>query len=121
MVVQNTINNLKDKPKEEKTAIAGGIAITVVALLLVGWGFWFVKKIQRGEEFQSFLGSKQDEFNPDGVLQAQKDLEEQWKQSQEQLRALRDIPGSNTTQTPTEAPPPEPGTDQFGGPDDGSF
>jgi hypothetical protein len=39
------LDTLRDKPKDEKTAIAGGVAIFVVAVLLIGWGILFLKKI----------------------------------------------------------------------------
>ncbi len=41
----NKFSSLQDKPKDEKTVIAGGIAVTVVAVLLLAWGIWFLKKI----------------------------------------------------------------------------
>lgn len=43
--MQQTIDKLKEKPKEQKTAVAGGIAVTVVVILLIGWGFFYLKKI----------------------------------------------------------------------------
>lgn len=73
MVLQKAVDNLKDKPKEDRKAIAGGIAITIVVLLLAGWTFLFFKKIQRGGELQ-LGGSAQDEFLGSSVREAQKDL-----------------------------------------------
>ena len=37
MVVQRTINNLKERPKDERKVIATWIAIGIVIILLVGW------------------------------------------------------------------------------------
>ena len=45
------IDNLKQKPREHKTAVAGGVAIGVVALLLVSWAFFFLKKITARPNF----------------------------------------------------------------------
>ena len=41
----NRLEKLRGKPKDDKTAIAGGIAVFVVAILLIGWGILFLKKI----------------------------------------------------------------------------
>lgn len=46
MVVQKTIDNLKDRPHDEKKAVASGIAISVIVILLIGWGFLFVRRVQ---------------------------------------------------------------------------
>lgn len=46
MVVQKTLNNLKDKSHEEKQAVASGIAIGVIVILLIGWGILFIKNVQ---------------------------------------------------------------------------
>ena len=48
MVVQKVINNLKDGPKEDKIAVASGIAIAVVVILLVAWAIFFFPNIQEG-------------------------------------------------------------------------
>ena len=39
------LDTLREKPKDQKTAIAGGVAITIVAVLLFAWGIWFIRKI----------------------------------------------------------------------------
>ena len=44
MVVQSTLNNLKEKPHDEKKAVASSIAIGVVILLLVGWDSYLYEK-----------------------------------------------------------------------------
>ena len=41
------IDKLRAKPKDDKTAIAGGAAILVVAILLISWGIFFLRKIAR--------------------------------------------------------------------------
>ncbi len=48
MVVQKAINNLKEGPKEDKVAVAGGIAVSVVAVLLIAWAIFFFRSIQGG-------------------------------------------------------------------------
>lgn len=39
------LDKLRDKPKDDKTAIAGGVAIVVVGILLIGWAIFFLRKI----------------------------------------------------------------------------
>ncbi|MBI2048622.1 MAG: hypothetical protein HYT30_01715 [Parcubacteria group bacterium] len=41
------LDRLRGKPKDDKTVIAGGVAVFVVAILLVGWGIMFLKKISQ--------------------------------------------------------------------------
>lgn len=47
MVVQKTINNLKDRPKDERQVVAIGFAGTVVLVLIVAWGFFFLKSLRQ--------------------------------------------------------------------------
>lgn len=74
MAFQKALESAKDKPKDEKQAIAGGIAVAVVAVLLVGWAFFFFRSIQRGTELQKLGGGAQDEFNFSTVRDAQSEL-----------------------------------------------
>jgi len=74
MVIQKTIDNLKDKPNDEKKVVAGGIAIAVVAILFFGWAFLFFKKVQRGEIAPSLGGGAQSEFDFSSVREAQQQL-----------------------------------------------
>ena len=43
--MKETVNKLRERPKDEKTAVAGGVAVFVVAILLLGWGILFLKRI----------------------------------------------------------------------------
>lgn len=52
MVVQRTINNLKDRPKDERQVVALGTAGAVVLILLVAWAFFFLKSL-RTEQTQN--------------------------------------------------------------------
>ena len=45
MVVQRTINTLRERPKDERVAVAGGIAIAIVTILFFGWAIFFFRGI----------------------------------------------------------------------------
>ena len=45
MAAQNAIDKLKDGPKDDKVAVASGIAVSIVIVLLAAWGIFFFKRI----------------------------------------------------------------------------
>lgn len=47
--MRETVNRLKGRPKEDRQAIAAGIAIGVVALLLAGWFIYFMHNLTKGQ------------------------------------------------------------------------
>lgn len=101
--MQNAINNLKDKPHEEKKAVATGIAVFVVVILLVGWGFLFLRKIQKGTVPTLEGGAvPQDQIDAAFVRQTQQQINQFYQSSQDQLRDIRDTSAqgdANTTYT----------------------
>ena len=88
MVLQRALDSAKDRPKDEKKVIAGGIAIFVVVALFFGWAIFFLKKIQSGEQRLEFGGGAQDEFLPESVRQAQQNIMEGFS-NLEELEAIR--------------------------------
>ncbi len=46
MVILNTINNLKERPRDERKAIAKVAAIVIIVVIFVVWAVLFFKKIQ---------------------------------------------------------------------------
>jgi hypothetical protein len=120
VVVQKTIDNLKDRPKDERKAVAGGIAIAVIAILLIGWGVLFLRKIQNGTQQVSFDAGAQNEFNPSNVTQAQQQIQLQSQGGNaDDLYRIRDdaaaqqiqLNGQTQVQQQTQG-----GTDAFGNP-----
>jgi len=54
------LGKLRERPKEDKTAIAGGIAIFVVAVLLLGWGILFLRKIVSEKPMEQYAPADYD-------------------------------------------------------------
>ena len=74
-------------------AVASGIAISVVAVLLVGWGILFFHKIQKGDQVLNLGGGAQDEFNFQNVKDAQQQLQDAYSNTADELRRIRDEAG----------------------------
>jgi len=47
------MRDLKERPRDERKIIAGGVAIAVIIALFLGWAFLFLKKIQNGNQIES--------------------------------------------------------------------
>jgi hypothetical protein len=109
MVVQKTINNLKERPKDEKTVVAGGVAVFVVGILLVGYGLWFVSNIKRGGQFNTYVAPKaQDKFLAPDIRDAGRALQDTMRPNEDLLREFRD--------TTVDAPPPVDSAGEAGDP-----
>jgi|SRR3989344_2907095 len=76
MVIKKTVNNLKEGPKEDKVAVAGGIAVSVVVVLLVGWAIFFFRNVARNSQDLQIGGGAQDAFNFKSVTEAQQAIQE---------------------------------------------
>lgn len=86
MVIQKAIDGMKDKPKDDKKAVAGGIAVAVVIVLLIGWSILFLKKLQRGDADLQIQGAGQ-EFLGEDVRAAQEALMQSFDDLDELRRA----------------------------------
>lgn len=51
MVIQRTVDKLRERPEHERAAVAASVAIGVVLLLLVGWVIVFLHGISSGSGF----------------------------------------------------------------------
>ena len=123
MVIQKTLNNLKERPTEDKTVIAGSIAVAVVSVLLIAWVIVFFKRIQSGAQQVQLGGGIQDQFDFTSVKEAQQQLQQVYYDTTDELRQVRDAAASQQVQTVPEsvAPPPQDtgATDQFSVPNPG--
>ena len=89
MVIQNTLNNLKDRPKDERKVVAGGIAISIVVVLLAAWGIMFFRKIQSGVQQVNLNSGAQEQFNFTSVNDAQQQLQQNLNSAKDELQQLR--------------------------------
>lgn len=113
MVIQKTIDNLKEKPKEDRKVVAGGIAFALLVLLFFAWAFFFFKKLQHSNA-QQLGGGAQEEFNPSSVRDAQQQLMQETTNVDE-LKAAREQSGSNVQQGVIQQDYQQGSGDQFGG------
>lgn len=91
MVVQDKIDSLKEKPHEEKRAVAGGIAVAVVVVLLVGWAFIFLRNIQKGTDIPTLQGGAlpDDQLDTQFLRATQQQIDEYYQSSEDRYRDLR--------------------------------
>ncbi len=52
MVLENTVNNLRERPRDQRKKIAAIAALAVIVILFLGWAILFFKKIQNTEPIQ---------------------------------------------------------------------
>ncbi|MDO8513968.1 MAG: hypothetical protein Q7S50_00280 [bacterium] len=118
MVVQKALNNLKEGSKDDKVAVAGGIAVSVVVVLLAAWAILFFRSVASGTQQINLSGGAQDEFNFSNVKDAQQKLQESYSNTADEIRQLRDDAAASQLQTEQQMnvqPIQGSGTDQFGG------
>lgn len=105
---------LKGRPTDEKTAVAGGIAVAVVIILFIGWAILFFKKVQHGVVTPSFDSNIQDQFNFESVRKAQEQLSEGYKAVTDEFRTIREQSGAALEMPLQEIMPQESDVDVFG-------
>lgn len=74
MVVRRTIEHLKTRPKEERTAFAASVSIVVVVILFVGWIIYFFHSIATtpAPDLQGAAAS----LDSNGLQQAQQEMQQ---------------------------------------------
>lgn len=76
MVLQAMNNLKKEGSKEDKVAVASGIAISVVVILLVAWAIFFFRGIASGTQQIGIGGGTQSEFDFKSVREAQQAIQQ---------------------------------------------
>jgi hypothetical protein len=74
MAVRRTIENLRERSKEDRTAIAAWTALAVVAILFLGWAVYFFNSI-KATPAPDFQGAS-DSLNSSGLSQAGQALQQ---------------------------------------------
>ncbi len=124
MAEPSAIEKLRQKPKDERTAVASSVAVFVVIILFLGWAIFFIRGIQKGTQTVNLDSGAQDSFNFDSVKQAQDALKNQYNtasQDMQDLQAVRQNAGQSQTATVQVAPTPDAtagNSSQFGLPPD---
>lgn len=67
MVLKKTIERLRERPHEERRAVAAGVALSTVGILLVGWGFMFVQGLGSGTSVMTQNTTEQPSVNTAAV------------------------------------------------------
>ena len=98
MVVQKAINNLKEGSKDDKVAVASGIAISVVVVLLAAWAIFFFRGVQKNANQLNLGGGAQDEFNFSSVKEAQEKLKQEYSNTADEFLQLRNEAASQEMQ-----------------------
>lgn len=121
MALRKTVDNLKQKPAEDKRVVASGVAIAVVLVLFIGWGFLFLKKLRSGVEvptISSPSSAANNVFDFSSLDEATRQFAESYSETRTQLEQIRDAAARDAAE---EAPydasgttPPSSGVDSFG-------
>ena len=117
-MLQKTVDNLKERSKDERQVVAGGVAVTVVVILLVAWAIFFLKRIQSGNQELNLDSGAQSEFNFTSTKEAQDAIKASQGQNYTDLQGLRDDAATNQLQGQQQIYLQEIGgnSDQFGDP-----
>lgn len=105
MAIQQSIDKLKQKPKDDRKAIASSISIAVGTILFIGWLLYFFHQIQSGAVSPSLQAGN--EFSQQAMQQAQDAFQQQQDSPNQDLIQLRDQIQAQQLQTsvqPTAAP-----------------
>lgn len=81
---------MKERPKEERTAVASGIAVLVMAVLFLGWALIFFKKIASGAPVETEWGPRTDLVQFESFEGATEEFTESYFDATEELRRIRD-------------------------------
>lgn len=131
--MRDAVENLKARPKEERTAVASGIAIAVVVVLLAVWGFVFFQKISRAPSTSPTAGTIENtgEFQnfqqaTDAFTESYNSASAELQRIREEAEALRGQQDSESAATENTGAPatdtsPQPAADEGGEPTESAF
>jgi len=76
--------------KDEKKAVAGSVAVLMMSLLLVGWVFFFLKKVARGEPVETAWGPQNDVLDFTNLKEATEQFSDVYFDTKTELQNIRD-------------------------------
>ena len=89
MVVQKALDDLKERPHDEKTTVASSIAIAVVIILLIGWAFIFLRNIRKTPPTLEGGVVPQSQFDYSIFKNSQQEIQNEYQNAANQLRQMR--------------------------------
>ena len=91
MAIKNAVNNLRNRPKADRAAVASGIATTVVALLFLGWAIIFFHNMRSfNAQTQSANNEAQSQLDTAALNEAKRLLTNPQGNAVDQLQATPD-------------------------------
>ena len=116
MAVQKAFNNLKQNgSKDDKVAVASGIAVSLVVVLLGAWAIFFFRGLRNGSQNLNLSAGAQDQFNFQNVTEAQQQLQQQLSAQSQQDAQNQATQGSDSGQMQAQPMQVQGNTnDQFG-------
>lgn len=84
------LNDLQNRPKDQKKVIAGGSAALIGFILFAAWAFFFFHKIVNGEQVDTSWGPQKDIMQFTNVKEAQDSFGKSYNDATSELKAIRD-------------------------------
>jgi hypothetical protein len=89
MAIQEAVKNLKENgSKDDKVAVASGIAVSVVVVLLGAWAIYFLHSLASNSQKIQLGGGAADRLNMTDVQQAQQQLQQQFGSTTEDMQTI---------------------------------
>jgi len=88
--VKEKIDTFKKRPESERTAVAGGLAVGIMVVLLLAWGFVFFKKLARGAPIETEWGPRTDVVDFTNLKEASDSFSDSYYSATDELRRIRD-------------------------------
>ena len=97
MVLQKTVAHLKTRPRHERRAVARGIALSVVAILFIGWVILFFRDIRaNGIQVEPIGIPGRDAFNTPQITEAKMQIQNSFGGVRNSLQTIQNSAVSPT-------------------------
>jgi hypothetical protein len=95
MVIQRTIEHLREQPAEHRRYVAGAVAIGAMVILFLGWITYFYSTVQDSSEHLQNVGAAFEEATQQ-VTTAYDETQDIWREAQVGAVGATNVTGSNT-------------------------